>query len=317
MAGYNAPDIDRQLRRLPIPHDEDLAPLADSPVAGQLFSAIVSTPRLAQEPSAQRRPRGQRTSPRRRRRVLVPVTALAATVGGVAALVAGLSTTARPAAAAVLFTRQGPDIIATITNPEADTKTLHAEFARRGFDIDLHLLPVSPSLVGTVVYIGSDGSSPIDSLQGGSCVTGGGGCPIGVRIPGSFSGHADLSIGRPARGREEYSSTATAFGPGESLHCTGLLGAPVANAVPILAARGLTAEWRIEPPLAKTPAGSSPVSAAPDKRVAKPPVGLYIVGADPTDPGRVIITTSATPLGDGKPNIADLPSYEASLNRGC
>ena len=68
-------------------------------------------------------------------------------------------------------------------------------------------MPVSPSLVGTVVYISDNGgASAIQPLQGGPCVTGGGGCSIGVKIPATFTGQGYITLGRPAKPGETYES---------------------------------------------------------------------------------------------------------------
>jgi hypothetical protein len=79
------------------------------------------------------------------------------------------------AAAGVEFTDQDGYIVAEVTDPTAASEQLRAAFAEHGLDIDLRLVPVSLSLVGTVVFVGDDGADGIETLQGGKCVTGGGG----------------------------------------------------------------------------------------------------------------------------------------------
>ena len=88
-----------------------------------------------------------------------------------------------------------------------------------------------------MIYMSGGGITP---LQSGACITGGGGCSIGVRIAANFSGQGAIALGHPAQSGETYSSSASAFAAGEPLHCSGLLGAQVGVAQPQLAAGELT-----------------------------------------------------------------------------
>lgn len=203
-----------------------------------LLDAIVARPR----------PRGARTrGPSRRpaRRaalVLAAAAALAAVV-----LLAGRGAVREPAADAVTFTvAGGGDVVATVTNPFAARRTLDAAFARHHIDISIALVPVAPSDVGTIVYESDDGgASAIQPLQGGHCVTGGGGCPIGLRVPSTFRGKGYIALGRPARPSESYVVQASAFAPGEPLHCSGLHGARASALERALPALGLrVTRWR-------------------------------------------------------------------------
>ena len=131
-------------------------------------------------------------------------------------------------------------------HPFAAKKQLDAAFAAHGLHIRVSLIPVSPSLVGTVVYLSDNGGSgAIQTLGRGPCITGGGACPIRVAISSHFTGNGYITLGRPAKTGESYASTASAFAPGEALHCSGLIGAKVSAARPTLHAHGLTvAQWR-------------------------------------------------------------------------
>ena len=99
-----------------------------------------------------------------------------------------------------------------------------------------------------MVEISEPSNGPqIGTLFGGSCVTGGGGpghCAIGLKIPRDFTGAGSVTLGRPAKPGEAYESTNSAFAPGESLHCSALIGKTVAAAKPELGARGITVDWR-------------------------------------------------------------------------
>ena len=100
----------------------------------------------------------------------------------------------------------------------------NAEFKAHGLDITLSLVPVSPSLVGSVVEIstdGPDGNSIAHHHRRGECWTGGGGheCPVGLRIPDGYRGQAAIAFGRAARPGEQYESTAPVdAAPGEAMY---------------------------------------------------------------------------------------------------
>ena len=224
------------------------------------------------------------------------------------------------------YPTRGPDsgdIVATVVDPFAAQSSLDAAFRAAGLDITVGLVPASPSAVGTVVEISEPSSGPqIQTLTGGTCVTGGGGpgnCPVGLKIPRGFAGSGSIVLGRPAKAGEAYESTNSAFAPGESLHCSGLIGTSVAAALPKLAARGITVQWQPEvSPAAPQPAGS-PVatstvtdttttsatatsasttsSASGVQANGGPPPGDYrVVDGDPIKLGVVMLQTQADAL---------------------
>jgi hypothetical protein len=147
------------------------------------------------------------------------------------------------AAQALSFSRHGGQITVIVRDPLADPAAYRAEFARHHLRISLKLLPVSPSLVGTVVYIGQSGGADIQPITArGRCWTGGGGaaCPVGVRIPAGFQGSAQLVFGRAARAGERYESTTSAFAVGEVMHGMRVRGRTVSQVVSLLRARGVS-----------------------------------------------------------------------------
>jgi hypothetical protein len=283
----------------------------------ELFEEIVSSDRPFTAESGRRRLAPSRyahrwpSMPRRARR---PV--LISTLGAVAAaaVAVGLiaSSAVRPgaAAAAVAF-RSGADgdIVAMVTDPFAAESQLKAAFAEHGLNITVNLVPVSPSLVGTVVYTSDNGGAgAIQPLRGGPCIIGGGGgCPIGLKIPAAFTGQGYITLGRPAKPGETYESQASAFAPGEALHCSGLLGARVATALPILQAEKLTAQWR-EDPTGHTADGKSTSPARIDTTA---PTNNYIWDAVMFTPGTVMIWTQPTPLP------GDLAANAQRYDQGC
>jgi hypothetical protein len=251
----------------------------------------------------------------RLRRPLVLSTFGAAAAGAVAAVV--LSTTSgvnpAPAEAVAFRTAASGDVIATVTDPFAAQAQLDAAFAKQGLKITVNLLPVSPSVVGTVLGTGESGPAveQIKSLQGGHCLQGGGGCTIGIEIPNDFTGEGSITLGRPAKAGEQYESAASIFAPGEPLHCSGLLGAKVSTALPVLQADSLTVvQWREVVPDSSGPSGPPSGSSSRSVTDAQPPLQNYIHDAELIEPGRVRMTTASTPW----PND---PGAGSEYNKGC
>jgi hypothetical protein len=241
--------------------------------------------------------------------VLAPTLGIViAIVIGAGVLVTRSAVAPEMAAGAVKFrTTASGDVVATVTDPFAAASELQQAFADRGFDIKLNLVPVSPSLVGTVVYVSDDGGrSAIQPLQKGHCLNGGGGCMIGVRIPATFSGTGYITLGRPARAGETYESQASAFAVGEPLHCSGVLGSRVSSALPVLEKARLAVEWREL--TTQTSADGTQVSHSTTD--ASPVLGNYIWDADMMAPGKVAIWSSSTPWP------ADA-THGAQFNEGC
>ncbi len=233
-------------------------PLADGPLADVLLAAALSpTAGPAPHHSVRRRSARNRT----RRRVLIGVPAAAALAA--ACLIAtslgapgqhlGPVAVGPPKAqaAALSFTREGGYIRVIVRNPVADPRRYRAEFAKYHLDISLTLVPVSPSIVGTVVEesqsAGSSGLTAITAV--GKCYTGGGGnvCPVGVNVPIDFRGSATLVFGRAARPGEQYESAGQATAPGEAMHGIHFVGKTVTAVLAMLARRGITVpQWRVQ-----------------------------------------------------------------------
>jgi hypothetical protein len=220
------------------------ADLAEQITATQALTARqVPDPRRISHPSSSRA--GRPTSARRRWLIGTPlVTGLAVAVLILAGLVtpghragsarpgngaasayprppAGADSTGPVAAQALSFITSDGYITVIVRNPFADPSRYRAEFAQHHLNITLELVPVSPSLVGTVVYTGqSEGADITPITAQGKCYTGGGGsaCPVGVRVPADFHGQADLVFGRAAKPGELYESSAPATAPGEVMH---------------------------------------------------------------------------------------------------
>ena len=251
------------------------------------------------------RPGGQ---PRRRRLLIgKPIgTSLAAALAVIALVAAALAITrpsappkpatapppsvkasARPVPAHVLsFTTSGGYITVIVRNPLADPARYRAEFAAHHLNITLKMVPASPSLVGTVVYVEEPASSPdIETITAqGRCYTGGGGsaCPVGVRIPVGFRGQAEVVFGRAARPGEQYESTAAATAPGEVMHGLHFAGDTVAQVLAMLRGRHVTV-----PVFNYAQSGGA-------RNVSHVPGTWYVYDADPWAPGQVLLFVGPT-----------------------
>lgn len=189
-----------------------------SPVAlADLAAEIMATPSPVNAPR-----RSRRRAPRRLLLVGVPLAALGAVAGVLIGMLGHGSTANSPAAIQALsFTTEHGYIKVIVRNPLADTSWYDADFARHHMNISLTLVPVSPSLVGTVIMIDTmPGTSDFSTITAqGRCYNGGSGgaCPVGLNIPLNFHGQALITFGRAARPGEQYESAGSVFSPGEAL----------------------------------------------------------------------------------------------------
>lgn len=250
----------------------------------------------------------------RPRRWAVPITVAAA----IAAIVLALSITlpagapggSHRAVAAVSFTQDDGYIVAVVEDPQADSEALAAAFAEHGLDITLQLVPVSPSFVGRFVeQDASGGDSGIETLfdDGADCTAPGStSCPVGLRIPLDFEGHANITLGRAGEPGETYTTVNDAFASGELLHCSGLRGMTVEEALPVLSQLGVTAVWR------------SNDSAIDDVDGIDPSTILhqYVTDALPRSEGAVYVWAAPEPSPTPEPGTP-LADYFDRLNRGC
>ncbi len=209
-------------------------------------------------------------------------------------------------AEALTFTRHGRYIDVIVRNPLADPRKYRAEFRAHGLNVSLKLLPVSPSIVGTVVYFGGTGTGAIKVITArGKCFTGGGGsaCSVGLRVPVHFRGQADLVFGRAARPGEKYESTVSATAPGELLHGLRIVGKRVSAVLKMIARRHVTAaEFHIT------------TARGIGKLVSSVPGSWFVYTADPWAPGQVMLWAgrSRRPAPEPAPSpAAPVPSATA------
>jgi hypothetical protein len=180
------------------------------------------------------------------RLVLPPGRRLGAAVGALVAAACSLgvslalvSSSAPASAASVVRLR--------ITNRADAAGQLRTLLRAHHFGITVAQEPVSPSLVGSIITLGTGGASTGrgNVLNGitGPCSGGARGCVDGIVLPVHFTGAARIVVGRAARPGERYAAAAGIFRPGELLHCTGLLGEGVRQALPVLAGLHLKVAW--------------------------------------------------------------------------
>lgn len=191
----------------------------------------------------------------------------------------------------VSFGEKDGSITAVFTDPEATATQIDAAFQQRGFDINAVLVPASPSLVGTVGSVVEDAQAQqhaIKTLYSTQCWTEGGGqhCPIGLLIPKDFAGQARIEVGRTAEPGEPYGSVTNAFFPGEMLHCSGIAGMTVGQAMPALEGLGVQVMWRSMSSLIDDVHGIAPALVGNqyvqyDSETVSPGVAFVYVGTQP------------------------------------
>lgn len=188
-----------------------------------------------------------RRPPRLGPRTLGVASAFVAAAVAALALSLSLSSSSTPAAEALSFSQRGNYVIARILNPYASVVELKRELAANHLHVALKLVPASPGSVGKVVMIDVNGTpaSGIQPLLEGKCANGP--CTVGVKVSRDYKGTGYIVIGRPAKPGERYESTPIggSFAPGEALHCSGLEGARLRRALPVLRSKGLSVvRWR-------------------------------------------------------------------------
>lgn len=292
---------DDLVRRLARVHDDSLRGLVDRPAARTLLDNIT-----AQPPGPTRRPR-----PRRRLVLGTVATAAALSTAGVATAVliddSGDSPPGRHEmrlASAVQITRKDTYYEARIVDPRADRKRFKAAFAKYGLDIDVSLVPASPTVVGTVVMmeedeVAAESARKIETIGDPSCHTPGGTCTIGLRIPLGFTGHAGIVIGRAAAPGEPYTSTVPQDAP------KGLQGKTVAQAETELAREGVrVAVYNLRWTL---PSGGGYGEKAPSARVDR---RWKVESAEPYAPGAVMLMIK--PSGPVPPEVLNKARHNAT-----
>ncbi|MBB6344736.1 hypothetical protein ACWGH8_14525 [Nonomuraea muscovyensis] len=303
-----------ELRRLARVRDEELAGRASGAGARTLLATVTATdvhtapdvPGVGDERGAARR--------RRARRLLLGAVVTAAVVTAVAAgpgLLGDRAGTATSYAnAAMEIELQGDYWVARVRDPFADHHEYAEAFRAVGLDIDLQLLPVSPSRVGEIVRMGFSGATGPSKGIGGDrepagCTFGQEDCLLKVTVGRDFTGKGILYLGRMARPGERYQSAGTATRKGEMLAGFRVDERPVGEVVAEARRRGLEVVFQIIEPQ-KSGRG---YSVDPDARPRAVGDGWIVWEAEADRPGvvRLLVTEERLPrnpvYGGPKPPV--------------
>jgi hypothetical protein len=241
--------------------DDEAAQLVSAEALAELADRIAAT-----GPS-----RGRRRQ-RGRARLVVAFAAAAAVAALALSTLGGGAGSAR----ALTFAREGKFLLVIVRDPLADPARYRAEFAAHHLNITLQMIPGSPSIVGTLEFIGGDpGVDPISAP--GRC--GEKVCPVGAKIPLDFRGRAELAFVRAARPGEQYETSGSAGAPGEPLQGVHYAGHTVAWVLAVLRARHVSVpQYRIQSP--------GRAESVPPSRVSP---SWRVTGAIPWAPGQVLL----------------------------
>ncbi|QKG24502.1 hypothetical protein [Actinomadura verrucosospora] len=318
-------DIDRLVGRIAPVTDDTAAGLLTDDTAADLAGRIIAAPADAgaADPAAV-------PSPRRARRRLAIGLPLLAT--GVAAAAVAAVLVAQPGgsgdpgghapsggahprvqlAAALSFTRKGHYIDVRIRDPYADPARYRKEFAAHGLDVDLKLVPSSPTVVGTLVMEGtSEGTRPGDVSEirsKGACevASGGDDCMVGVRIRIGYTGSAQIVFGRAARPGEQYESSNRADARGEAMHGMVFRKRPVSEVLAALKERHITVpEYRVM-------VGNESVVRYP----GQVPGNWYVHDAILWARGQVVLFAGPKPTEDDRPATPGAPAPTPTAGSG-
>ena len=177
-------------------------------------------------------------APRRRRWVIA--LSASATIA-VLVLVAGPVTddTRRPGPAGALAVTRTPEgTRVRIADATASPERIEGELRAAGIEASVAAVPVSPSLVGTWTSITAK-----PPLRDPGADHEGIGHGADLEVPRGYAGRLTLRVGRPAGPGEELRMSASAFAPGEPLHCSGVEQLDATRAARVLAERGLKPRW--------------------------------------------------------------------------
>jgi hypothetical protein len=224
------------------------------PVADELRRLIMAAPgstanETSTAPAVARRPRTFWSSRRR----LVFAAPIVAGLAAVAFLVSAALPDSNPvgpapARAGVLtFAEDNGYLDITIVDPVADPARYRAELAQHGLAIDLKLAPAAPDQVGRVIFQEEDGSDgpQIKTVEKPGDCSANGDCSVGIRVPLSYRGKAQIVFGRTPKPGETIEGDAPVLSPKQQGQLNEHKGKQVADVRAILAANGQTATYRV------------------------------------------------------------------------
>ncbi|GII29378.1 hypothetical protein [Planotetraspora mira] len=105
--------------------------------------------------------------------------------------------------------REGDEYVARIKDPFADHQKFSKAFEAVGLDVELLIVPVPPSQVGSVVSAGfetpsTEWTSAMVDRDEKVCKAGEKGCYLLLRLPADLTGKSWFKLGRQARAGETY-----------------------------------------------------------------------------------------------------------------
>ncbi|MFF0250283.1 hypothetical protein ACWEU6_15675 [Streptosporangium sandarakinum] len=218
--------------------------------AQALFADIIAQERDTTTTAALlRRPRGRRFG----HRVLLGLAASAVLALGVVlgpSLLGGVATSY--ANSAVEIHEEADTYVARIKDPYADQREFSEAFRSLGLNVELRVIPVSPSAVGEIVSLGG-GNTPVNVPIGArkepaDCDLADSDCFMVVTVPAAIKGTPDVvhfELGRPAKPGESYENNwQSATRPGEPLAGVKVSGRTVDDVLAEVGKHGLSAEFR-------------------------------------------------------------------------
>ena len=121
--------------------------------------------------------------------------------------------------------------------------------------------------------------------------------PVGTRWrPGPYIQHLVWKETAPDRHTDSAHGVRPSFFTPQVLHCSGILGNPVADAIPVLQRKSLTVRW---------------LAAAGPTTTGSPPNG-YVVSGTALPSSTVLLDVTPEPL-----DTPDFRSFQTLANKGC
>ncbi|WP_202638628.1 hypothetical protein [Bailinhaonella thermotolerans] len=220
---------------------------ASTPGAGELLDSIMTA---APVPAAARRPRYGL------RRLAVGLAAAAVLAGGIVvgpSLLEDGGGATSYASSEIDVRREGDEYVALIKDPYADAGKYQKAFEAVGMNVELLVVPVSPSRAGKVVEFGRETTGDHENgrewttgmvdAQGRDCRAGQGDCRLLLRFPAIEGGKTVVKLGREARPGETYDSPGRAVKEGEDLAGADVYARKVSDVVAQARERGVSVEY--------------------------------------------------------------------------
>ncbi|MEU4227265.1 hypothetical protein AB0F17_23475 [Nonomuraea sp. NPDC026600] len=156
---------------------------------------------------------------------------------------------------AVEIREEADTYVARIKDPYADQRRFSEAFRALGLNVELNVIPVSPTAVGKIVRMGGTMRSAIENVPFGAnrepadCDLTDSGCFMVVTVPAAIKGTSDVmqfELGRPAKPGESYTNEwQSATRAGEQLAGAKVSGRTVGDVLAEVRKRGLTADFNL------------------------------------------------------------------------